>query len=290
MKPTPDAIGFGLELAASDPGGAKPAVRDDLRDFLPGIEPERRVTDWGRSERVEGLLDRTVAEFLYRYWFRVEIEGVENVPSKGGALLVANRGGAAPTGWAMIAKALGEEHPHPRRVHLLTGTPLQGLPGVGMLARKLGAVADHPANLHRLLFDERALVLTFPERPRGFGGPLSERYRMASLGRGAFVDAAVGARVPILPVAVLGADEATPLFARIAPLGRLSRLPQVPVSIGVPLPAKFRIRFLAPVLTNELDPIEIDRAGAQALAEDIRGLIQANLLEMVAGRRSVWLG
>jgi len=89
----------------------------DLRDYLPGVEPERQVTDWGRSERVEGALDATVSEFLYRYWFRVDVEGVENVPADGGALLVSNHAGALPPDAAMIAKAIKEEYARPRPVH-----------------------------------------------------------------------------------------------------------------------------------------------------------------------------
>ena len=57
---------------------------DDLRRHLPGVEPERTLTDWGRSERIEGLMDRTLVEFYYRYWFRAEVEGIENVPGHGG--------------------------------------------------------------------------------------------------------------------------------------------------------------------------------------------------------------
>ena len=61
-----------------------PARReDDLRSYLPGVEPERQLNDWGRSERVEGFLDRTVIDFFYRYWFRCEVEGIENVPPTG---------------------------------------------------------------------------------------------------------------------------------------------------------------------------------------------------------------
>ncbi len=98
---------------------ALPAVREDLRDQLPGLEPERTITDWGRSERVEAVVDRVVHDFLYRYWFRVEVEGIENVPDEGGALLLANHAGAIPPDGAMIAKAIREEHPRPRPVHLL---------------------------------------------------------------------------------------------------------------------------------------------------------------------------
>src|SRR3954468_851792 len=90
----------------------------DPRDSLPGVEPERQVNDWGRSERVEGFLDKTVSEFLYRYWFRVEVEGIENVPDEGGALLVSNHSGALPPDAPMITKAIKEEHPRPRPLYL----------------------------------------------------------------------------------------------------------------------------------------------------------------------------
>src|SRR5436190_13545303 len=96
-----------------------PAVRrEELRCYLPGVEPERQVTDWGRSERVEGFLDQTLVEFFYRYWFRAEVEGIENVPSTSGALLVSNHSGALPPDAPMIAKAVREEHAHPRPVHI----------------------------------------------------------------------------------------------------------------------------------------------------------------------------
>src|SRR3954462_904689 len=96
-------------LSASLPG--PPTGADvDLRDYLPGVEPERQVNDWGRSERVEGFLDKTVSEFLDRYWFRVEVEGSGNIPDEGGALLVSNPSGALPPDAPMIAKAIKEEH------------------------------------------------------------------------------------------------------------------------------------------------------------------------------------
>ena len=74
------------------------APAEEMRDLLPAIEPERRLNDWGRSERVEGVMDRTLVEFFYRYWFRAEVEGIENVPAEGGALLVSNHSGALPPG------------------------------------------------------------------------------------------------------------------------------------------------------------------------------------------------
>src|ERR671915_690097 len=101
-----------------DPAPRSLVPTDGLKEHLPGVEPERRLNDWGRSERIEAIYDRLVADFYYRYWFRAEVEGIENIPSTGGALLVSNHAGALPPDAAMIAKAIKEEHPHPRKLHL----------------------------------------------------------------------------------------------------------------------------------------------------------------------------
>jgi 1-acyl-sn-glycerol-3-phosphate acyltransferase len=264
---------------------ARAPTDEELRRHLPGLEPDRSVTDWGRSERIETLVDRTLYDFLYHYWFRVEVEGIENVPAEGGALLVANHAGAVPPDAAMIAKAIREEHPRPRAVTFLTEQKLADLPGVGMLVTKIGGVPDHPANLHRLLFDEDQLVLVFPEGRPGATKPVSQRYRLRRFEHQPFVDAAVAAGVPIVPLAVMGAEEAVPVLAQVSFLRRLTRLPRLRLAPPIPLPAKFAIRFLEPV-----HPEPGDEACAHALAEDIRALIQENLLEMVSGRRSAWLG
>ena len=294
MPDDPDAsdsdTGATVELALSDLHARLPARRPDLRDQLPGIEPERRVTDWGRSERVEALVDRTVYDFLYRYWFRVAVEGIENVPLDGPALLVANHSGAIPSDGPMIAKAVKEEHPRPRPVHISAERPFAGWPGIGMLFTKLGAVSAHPANLQRLLFDERQLVLVFPEGPAGARKPVNERYRLRAF-EDSCVEVALRAQAPIIPVALLGAEEALPVLARVGLLRRLTRLPQVPVAPAFPFPAKFKIRFLEPVPTDGLGETPWrDQGLVQELGADIRALIQENLLEMVAERQSVWLG
>jgi 1-acyl-sn-glycerol-3-phosphate acyltransferase len=280
--------GATVELALDDIRRLLPEDPALLRAELPGLEADRQVTDWGRSERVEGLVDRTLYDFLYHYWFRVEVEGVENVPAESGALLVANHSGVLPSDGAMIAKAIRERHVNRRTTALATESDLAGLPGVGMLVTKLGAVAAHPANLHRLLFDERQLVLAFPEGRQGVRKPLGQRYRLRSFQNSVFVPTAIHARVPIVPIAVLGAEEALPRFAGLGPLRRLTR---IPLSTGLPLPAKFRIRFLEPVQTDGFDTASgRDPGFVDALQADIRALIQENLLELVAQRRSVWLG
>src|SRR5919204_4044219 len=250
-------------LALQTASDALPAAPPgDLRDYLPGIEPERQVSDWGRSERVEGFFDRTIYEFLYNYWFRCEVEGIEHVPAEGGALIVSNHSGALPPDAPMIIQAIKREHPRPRPVHMTVEHFFKGYPGFAMLVPKLGCVPAHPANVHRLLFDERQLVLVFPEGRKGTEKSYKDRYRLRRFGRGGFVEAAMRGRAPIVPVALIGAEEAAPIFAHLTPLAKLTGFTYFPLTPTFPhfgilgmlgyLPAKFKIRFLPPVRTDDM--------------------------------------
>jgi 1-acyl-sn-glycerol-3-phosphate acyltransferase len=270
----------------------------DLRRHLAGVEPERRLNDWGRSERVEGLFDRALGDFFYRYWFRCEVEGIENVPATGGAMLVSNHSGALPPDAAMISRAVKEEHPHPRPVNITVEHFFKGYPGFSMLIPKLGCVAAHPANVHRLLYDEQQLVLVLPEGRKGTEKLFKNRYRLRRFGRGGFVEAAMRARAPIVPVCVVGAEEAAPIFAHLSPLQKVTGLIYAPLTPTFPhfgllgmlgyLPAKFRIRFLEPIEFEDED-LHQDKSLVQTVAHDIRARIQENLFEMLEERTSVWL-
>jgi 1-acyl-sn-glycerol-3-phosphate acyltransferase len=294
----------GLSMREQKPalgaGAPLPAPREeDLRDYLPGVEPDRVLTDWGRSERVEGLLDRSLVEFFYHYWFRAEVEGIENVPSSGGGLIVSNHAGALPPDAAMIAKAIREEHPHPRPLNVTVEHFFKGFPGFSMLIPKIGCVAAHPANVHRLLYDEEQLVLVFPEGRKGTEKLYKDRYRLRRFGRGGFVEAAMRARAPIVPVCVIGAEESAPVFAQIGLMKRLTGLPYFPITPTFPhfgllgmlgyLPAKFKLRFLEPIRFDE-DGLHEDKALVQTVAHEVRARIQEGLWDLLRTRRSVWFG
>jgi 1-acyl-sn-glycerol-3-phosphate acyltransferase len=272
---------------------------EELKDHLPGVEPERRLNDWGRSERIEGFFDQTLVEFFYRYWFRAEVEGIENVPASGGALLVSNHSGALPPDAAMLAKAIREEHPHPRPLNITVEHFFKGYPGFSALLPKLGCVAAHPANVHRLLHDEEQLVLVFPEGRKGTEKLYKDRYRLRRFGRGGFVEAAMRARAPIVPACVVGAEESAPVFAQIGLLKRVTGLLYFPVTPTFPhfgvlgmlgyLPAKFKLRFLEPIEFGPGDSHE-DKALVQTVAHEVRARIQESLWDMLAKRKSVWFG
>jgi 1-acyl-sn-glycerol-3-phosphate acyltransferase len=111
------------------------------------------------------------------------------------------------------------------------------------------------------------------------------------------------AKAPIVPVAVVGAEEAAPIFAHVPALQRLTGLIYFPITPTFPhfgllgmlgyLPAKFRIRFLPPVPTERWahppDQPWQDKGLVQTVADEVRDTIQREVLEMVAKRRSAWL-
>ena len=199
----------------------------------------------------------------------------------------------------MIAKAIKEEHTHPRPLNITVEHFFKGYPGFSMLIPKVGCVAAHPANVQRLLFDEQQLVLVFPEGRKGTEKLYKDRYKLRRFGRGGFVEAAMRARTPIVPVCVVGAEEAAPVFAQVKPLQRLTGLLYFPITPTFPhggllgmlgyLPAKFKIRFLEPIQFEE-EGMHEDKALVQTVAHEVRARIQENLFEMVKTRKSVWFG
>jgi 1-acyl-sn-glycerol-3-phosphate acyltransferase len=294
FEPHPDE----LELPRPQ-DSARPAPRG-LHELIPPSDGPRELDDWGRSQRVFDLME-PLLDFYYRYWFRVEQRGVQNVPSEGGALLVSNHSGALPPDAPMIMQAIRHEHPRPRPLYVLGEHWFKGYPGVGMLTNKLGLVAAHSANAQRLLRDEGRLALVFPEGQKATRKLYWQRYRLRRFGRGGFVRTAMKAGVPIVPTAVVGAEEAMPIFAHLPLLQRLTGLIYFPVNHAFPhfglaaalmyLPAKFKIRFLDPIDLSAYGPEDADDlALVHSLADDVRSRIQCALDRLLSTRGSVWFG
>ena len=297
-----DPRGNVLDMPAPPaPVGQEPELDlRELRRLVPAAEPGREVDDWGRSQRVFDLVE-PLLDFYYRHWFRVEVEGIENVPAEGGALIVSNHSGALPPDAPMILQAIKLEHPAPRPVYMLGEHWFKGYPGVSLLTTKMGLVAAHPANAQRLLRDEQRLALVFPEGQKATRKLFWQRYRLRRFGRGGFVRTAMRAGVPIVPVALIGGEEAMPIFAHVPLLQKLTGLIYFPVNHAFPqfglaaalmyLPAKFKIRFLEPVDMSRYGPEDAeDVALVQRLSERIRMRIQEELDDLLLARRSVWFG
>ncbi len=262
-------------------------------------DPRRSdVDEWGRSERMRAFA-RKVYGPVYDNWFRAEWEGLEKIPTDGGALLVANHAGAIPSDAPAIMHGIETELGRP--VYGLADQMFKSIPVVGTLWSRVGGVVAHPDNAYRLLREQNQLVLVFPEGSKGPGKHYRERYQLRRFGRGGFVEIAMRAGVPIIPIAVVGAEESMPVVFKSATIAKLTGLPYMPVTANMlafgPLgalayfPAKFKLKVL--------DPVEFDvnpgqerysRSRIMDESENIRERIQAALYEMLRERQSVWFG
>ena len=173
---------------------------------------------WLASYDVDPIgLDPVVAEvawhllnYLFFDYFRVEVQGIEHLPTTGPAVVVANHGGAAlPYDGMMLAIAAANEAPLPRRIRIAATEIFNLLPWVSHLYRKAGAVYASRADAQYLLANGHVLGV-FPEGERGFMKPVWNAYEVQRFGRGGFVTLAEGASAPIVPVAIIGSEEASP--------------------------------------------------------------------------------
>jgi 1-acyl-sn-glycerol-3-phosphate acyltransferase len=272
-----------------------------LRRRPTGPPPEPRSSDvdeWGRSEKTRALVRRIYGP-VYHRWFRADWEGLEKIPQNGGALLVANHAGAIPADAPVIMHGIEEELGRP--VYGMADYLFRSLPLIGTAWSRAGGVPAHPDNAYRLLREQQQLALVFPEGTKGTGKIFSERYQLRRFGRGGFVEIAMRAGVPVVPIAVVGNEEAMPIVAKSTRLARMTGVPYVPITANMLLlgplglfgyfPAKFKLRVLDPV-TFDVPPDQ-DRYPRSRVfdgAESIRQDLQKNLYDMLRKRRSVWFG
>ena len=200
MATVPGPEGATKTVPAGRPGrAAPPSVALVPRARRPtsrtgSTDPRRSdVDEWGRSEHMRELARRIYGP-LYRSWFRVEWEGLEKIPTEGGALLVSNHAGAIPADAPAIMHGIEEELGRP--VYGLADEMFKRMPVVGTMWSRVGGVLAHPDNAYRLLREQQQLALVFPEGTKGTGKTYGERYQLRRFGRGGFVQIAMRAGVP----------------------------------------------------------------------------------------------
>ncbi|MCV2490408.1 acyltransferase family protein [Geodermatophilus sp. YIM 151500] len=234
---------------------------------------------------------------LFARWFRVETQGAEHVPATGGALVVANHSGTLPVDSLMATVALHDHHPAQRRLRLLGADLVFDMPFVGALSRKLGATLACTEDVERLL-TEGELVGVFPEGFKGIGKPFRDRYTLQRFGRGGFVSAALRTGTPIVPCAIVGAEEIYPMIGNARTAARLLGLPYFPITptfpllgpLGLlPLPSKWLIAFGEPIETASYGPDAAeDPMLVFNLTDQVRETIQHSLYQLLLQRRSVF--
>ena len=251
------------------------------------------VDRWGRD--VEADNDRGLFAAAYRRWFRVEWEGLDHLPRDGGALLVSNHAGMMPVDGGIIWH--GVEREIGRQVYMLAHHGFFRLPFMGSVLNRMGTVVANPDNAHRLLHEDQSLVLVFPEGEKGPVKPRSEKYRLQRFGRGGFVETAARAGVPIVPIVLLGTEDATPTVADLVLNGQKMPLTANALLLGpilgavAPFPVKIKARVLPPVhVEGACRTTPYPRSLLMDQAEAIRTDMQAAMDEMLDSRASIWFG
>ena len=277
--------------------GLPRSARERVSTAARRLEGDYPEDDWGFDEEFLRALE-PLLDFLYDRWWRVKAIGVENVPAGGGALLAANHAGILPWDATMMSLAIRREHSVPRDPRFLVLDWAFELPYVSVVMRKVGGVVASPHNALRLLREDR-LVAVFPEGIKGTGKPFGQRYRLQRFGRGGFVEVALRAGAPIVPVAVVGSEEIYPKLGEAPLLARLIGAPYFPLTptfpwlgpLGaVPLPSKWRIEFCEPIETRSYGASAADdRALVLELSERVRDTIQRKLYENLVERGPTFL-
>jgi 1-acyl-sn-glycerol-3-phosphate acyltransferase len=235
---------------------------------------------------------------LYRDWFRVTVSGAENLPAEGAGIVAANHGGGL---WAldsvMTTVAVHDEHPARRHLRMLGADLVFRVPGVRDVAALGGVAPAHEPDLDRLL-GAGELVGVWPEGYRGIGKPFAQRYQLQRFGRGGFARAAIRHGAPIVPMAIVGAEEIHPVLGYSPTLAAVLRLPYFPLTptfpwlgpLGlIPLPSKWLIEFGQPVPTAHLGPEAADDPKTvDAIVLRTRTSIEESIARLRSQRTSIW--
>jgi 1-acyl-sn-glycerol-3-phosphate acyltransferase len=269
-------------------------LRAELHERLAQIPTP--LNAWGydafgfNRDTAEQLL--LVTALLYRYWFLAEVEGIENIPS-GRVLLISNHGGQIALDAAMIGTATLLDANPPRIIRGMGEYWLPTVPWINLAMVRTGSVVGTRRNCVRLL-DSGECVIAFPEGIRGMNKLIWERYQLKEFGHG-FMRLALETNTPIVPIAVVGAEEQAPAIANLMPLARLLGMPAFPITLTfpllgplglVPLPVKYRIFFGEP-LHFEGDHNDEDEVIAEKV-DVVKARIAGMLARGLAKRRSIF--
>jgi 1-acyl-sn-glycerol-3-phosphate acyltransferase len=291
-------IGDMAALAAEqlDKLGVIELVRETLTNVINHTSLD--VDEFGYDQAFEDKM-RPLQEFLFYSWWRVEMNGLENIPATGRVLLVSNHSGTLPFDGAMVKFGVRELHPQHRILRALMHDMFNSLPLLGPVLSKMGCVRACPENGVKLLEREHA-TLVFPEGAKGTGKYFRDRYKLERFGRGGFVQLAARTHAPIVPLAVVGAEEIYPIIQNSTLIARLLGLPYFPITpafpwlglLGfIPLPSKWYIEFGRPITFDHLSPQELeDDFLMDQLGNEVRLTVQQIINERLKRRQSVWLG
>ncbi|MFJ4966538.1 lysophospholipid acyltransferase family protein [Streptomyces sp. NPDC088729] len=283
--------------APAERGGWERRIAGGLAFLRRRVTGDYDVDEFGYDRELTDQVLMSALRPLAESYFRVEVKGIENIPSDGGALVVANHSGTLPLDGLMLQVAVHDNHPAGRHLRLLAADLVFQLPVVNELARKAGHTLACAEDAQRLL-ELGEIVGVMPEGFKGIGKPFGERYKLQRFGRGGFVSTALRAGAPIVPCSIVGAEEIYPMIGNAKTLARLLGFPYFPITptfpwlgpLGaVPLPTKWTIQFGEPIPTDEYPPEAAEDPMLMFnLTDQVREQIQHTLYKLLVQRRSVF--
>lgn len=226
--------------------------------------------------------------WLYKNYFRCETFGAHHIPSDR-VLVIANHSGQLPFDGMMIGMAFMLEARIPRLLRGMAERWSAELPFISTLFARSGSVVGEPSSCEELLNLGEA-VMVFPEGVKGISKLFKDRYQLTDFGHG-FMRLALKTKTPILPVALIGAEEQAPSIMNLKWLGKLLGAPAgfpivFPQILPIPLPVKYRIHIGKPMVFNG-DGTEDDEKVA-AYVQQTRNRIQGMLNRGQKSRKSVF--
>jgi 1-acyl-sn-glycerol-3-phosphate acyltransferase len=260
---------------------------DKLRGFMSRrLKGDYPLDEFGYDEELTREILVPLLRPLYERYFRVRTLGLNRIPNEGPALLVANHSGTIPIDAVMMQFAVATEHPAERVVRSVGADLVWTSPFVSHLARKTGNAVACDEDAYALL-ERDQLVAVFPEGFKGVGKGWKERYRLQRFGRGGFIEVALRTRVPIVPVAIVGAEEAFPMVGNAKTLASLLRVPYFPITptfplfgpLGLmPLPSRWVIECGEPIAMGQYPE---DAADDKMFVFDLTDSIRDRIQQMV---------
>jgi 1-acyl-sn-glycerol-3-phosphate acyltransferase len=240
------------------------------------------------------------------FYFRAEVRGLDNIPADRPVLLVGNHsGGNVIVDTFIFSLAFSTHFGVERPFHQLAHNLAIAWPVAGGMLRKSGTLSASHEHAERALATGAA-VLVYPGGDWETHRPSWEGNRIDFAGRKGFIELALDAGVPIVPVVSIGGQQ-TALFlsrgaglARLLRLDRIARLKVLPISLAmpwglnigdfaghIPLPAKITIEVLPPIdLAREFGPnLDIDDVYTHITAQ-----MQETLDALAAERRFPVIG
>lgn len=216
---------------------------------------------------------------LYERYFRVKSHGAENIPKTGPAVIAGNHSGTIPLDGAMLALDIYRHTDPPRLPRTVADYFVSTLPVLSTLFARCGVVSGSRGNA-RALLEGGELLCIFPEGVPGIGKPFSERYKLQEWRQG-HCELAIRYRAPVVPVAIIGAEEQMPQLARIPVPGPIPYIP-IPATL-VPLPVRYHIWYGEPIpvdrdytVEDADDPEKVREAAARVKAA-VQALIHKGL-------------